>query len=184
MPCISIALHCSCAELPPVICCPNVFLPYGWDLPSSSLPPHLHTHSSLPASHSFSPSCTVAMIITMQVMSCNVTEAGQIKGPHSPTADQLLAPVPGCACVLRPTQDNFEGVARGASPLVTLRLFQTMSTHPLCNVFGLFLTFGGGYFLLSDLATTKMLVKTIHKLSHDVDFKLWMYEYFEWWIIC
>ena len=144
----------------------------------------LHTHSSLPASPSFSPSCTVAMIITMQVMSCNVTEAGQIKGPHSPTADQLLAPVPGCACVLRPTQDNFEGVARGASPLVTLRLFQTMSTHPLCNVFGLFLTFGGGYFLLSDLATTKMLVKTIHKLSHDVDFKLWMYEYFEWWIIC
>ena len=47
----------------------------------------------------------------------------------------------------------------GASSLVTLRLFQTMSKHPLCNVFGYhnfyeaqslefgyFLYFRGGYF--------------------------------------
>ena len=145
MQCISTALHCSCAEhpLPPVICCPNVFLPDGWGSPSSSsssLSLLHHTHSSLPASPSFCPSCTIA--ITMQVMSCNVTEAGQIKGPHSSTADQLLAPVPSCACVLRPTQDNFEGVARGgkgASLLVTLRLFQMMSIHSLCDAFDYFL---------------------------------------------
>ena len=70
MPCISIALY-NCVEhpLPPVICCPNVFLPYGWDLPSSSLPPHLHTHSSLPASRFCCPSCTAVRRL-YHVMSC------------------------------------------------------------------------------------------------------------------
>ena len=71
----------------------------------------------------------------------------------------------------------------GASPLVTLRLFQTMSTHPLCDAFGYhnFDDTGGlGYFLilerdillLLDLASTQVLVKTIHKLRHSVKFTL------------
>ena len=63
----------------------------------------------------------------------------EIKGPRPSTADQLLAPLvprmraPSTAAA----QDNFEGVAAGgkgpllSSPLVMLRLFETLSTHPI-----------------------------------------------------
>ena len=59
----------------------------------------------------------------------------EIKGPRPSTADQLLAPLvprmraPSAAAA----QDNFEGVAAGglSSPLVMLRLFETLSTHPI-----------------------------------------------------
>ena len=115
MPCISIALY-NCVEhpLPPVICCPNVFLPYGWDLPSSSLPPHLHTHSSLPASRFCCPSCT-AVITKQEVVSCNVLRSlnlprSKVFTPPLPISYWRLFP---CACALCPTQDNFEGVAGG-----------------------------------------------------------------------
>ena len=88
-------------------------------------------------------------------MSCYVTEVVQrIKGPHSPTADQLLAPV-RLRMRAPPNPGQLRGSGRGASPpppLVTLRIFQTMSSHPLCDVFGyhtfydlefeLFLNFG------------------------------------------
>ena len=122
-------------------------------------------------------------------MSCYVTEVVQrIKGPHSPTADQLLAPV-RLRMRAPPNPGQLRGSGCGASPppLVTLRIFQTMSSHPLCDVFGyhnfydlefdeLFLNFGVFFFFLT-LYLYTWWWRGIMWNPHFVCKKNWMVEH-------
>ena len=144
MPCISIPLHCSCAKHPPVICCPNVFLPDGSGSPSSSSsssslnPLLLHAHSSLPTSPSLCPSlCTLAMTIfkLCHVMSLNLAKGSKVLTPRPPISYwRLFSAAHASSAQPRTTSREWQG----ASLLVTVRShFQTMSTHPLCDGFGL-----------------------------------------------
>ena len=115
MPCISIALHCSCAEhpLPPVICCPNVFLPDGWDSSSSSsVPAPLHTHSSLAASNpSVCPSCTTAITMQGYVMLCHWSCPKDQRSslPHCRSATGACSPAHACSTQPRTTSREWPG---------------------------------------------------------------------------
>ena len=115
MPCISIALHCSCAEhpLPPVICCPNVFLPDGWDSSSSSsVPAPLHTYSSLPASNpSVCPMCTTTITMQGYVMLCHWSCPKDQRSslPHCRSATGACSPAHACSTQPRTTSREWLG---------------------------------------------------------------------------